>query len=230
MRDRNRMQEFLRFARSSRGLLATTMCFALLTLPASARSDRGAFSVDGGVVFSAARVPAGIGAGDAVNGTFGGAGLGVRYALSNNVEIGMSGAWFEAERFYNDNTTIVTPNGIFSGQLQSSVQRMQAGLGVHFVTGFVWRLRVGAELGWSRVVFRRLDLVDVAGESRSRSFGLALGDRTVDSIVIAPMAGVEWMVSDHVSLVITPWLELPVNGGLAAVTVPITLRYSWYML
>jgi hypothetical protein len=230
MRDRTRMQKCPHFARSSRGRLATAMCCALLTVPTSARSDRGAFSVDGGVVLSAARVPAGIGIGAAVVGTFGGAGLGVRYALSNNVEVSMSGAWFETERFYNDNTTIMTPNGIFSGQLQSSVQRMQAGLGVHCVTGFVWRLRVGAELGWSRVVFRRLDLVDVAGQSRSRSFGLALGDRSVDGIVIAPMAGVEWMVSDHVSLAITPRLELPVNGGVAAVTVPITLGYSWYML
>jgi hypothetical protein len=125
---------------------------------------------------------------------------------------------------------IMTPNGIFSGQLQSSVQRMGAGLGAHYVTGFVWRLRIGAELGWSRVAFKRMDLVDVASQSRSRSFGLALGERTMDSIVIAPTAGIEWMVSDHVSLAITPRLELPVNGGLTAVMVPVTFGYSWYML
>ncbi len=72
----------------------------------------------------------------------------------------------------------------------------------------------------------RLDLVDTA-PSVLRSFGLGLGSRSMDHLVVVGLAGVEWAVSDHnVSFAVTPRVEFPFGGGLMAMTVPLTIAYS----
>jgi hypothetical protein len=142
-----------------------------------------------------------------------------------------SAVWFQAAPFYNDNTSITTSDGVFVGQAQSRVGRLGGTVGAYYVTGLVWRLRLGAEVGWSRVVFESIDLVDVSDPGAPRSFGLGLGDRTVDGIVVAPEAGLEWMVSDHLSFAITPRIDLLLGEPtMTAFTVPITVSWSWYGL
>jgi hypothetical protein len=205
---------------------------ALLTIamPQAAFADRGALSLDAGAVVSAARVPPGAGSGDPVFGSLAGATVGGRYALRNYFEVSANAVWLQAVPFYNDSTTITTPNGVFVGQAQARVGRIGATVGAHYVTGLVCRVRVGAEVGWSRVLFERMDLVDVRNPSSPRSFGLALGERALDSVIVAPTAGLEWMVSDHLSFAITPRVEFTLDTGLASVAVPLTVAYSWYTL
>jgi len=201
----------------------------MIAMPVAALGDRGAFSVDGGGVLSAARVPPGVGNGDSVFGSVAGVTLGARYAFRNDLEVSANGVWFQEEPFYNDNTSVTTPDGVFVGQAQNRVGRLGATIGAHYVTGLVWRLRVGAEVGWSRLVFRHLHLVDVSDPTSPRSFGLRLGDRTVDGIVVAPVAGVEWIATDHLSFAITPRIYFLLGEPtMTAFTVPITVSWSWY--
>ena len=201
----------------------------MIAMPVAALGDRGAFSVDGGAVLSAARVPPGVGNGDSVFGSVAGVTLGARYAFRNDLEVSANGVWFQEAPFYNDNTSVTTPDGVFVGQAQNRVGRLGATIGAHYVTGLVWRLRVGAEVGWSRLVFRHLDLVDVSDPTSPRSFGLRLGDRTVDGIVVAPVAGVEWIATDHLSFAITPRIDFLLGEPtMTAFTVPITVSWSWY--
>jgi hypothetical protein len=197
--------------------------------PLSALADRGALSLEAGGVLAGVRKEPAVGAGDSVTGSVAGATIGARYALSNSVEVTGTVDWFAAAPFYNDNTVIVTGNGTFRGQLQSRVSRYSAKLGAQYVRGLTWRIRVGAEVGWTRLMSERLDLVDVT-PAVPRSFGLGLGSRSMDHLVVVGLAGVEWAVSDHVSFAVTPRVEFPFGGGLMAMTVPLTVAYSWYTL
>jgi hypothetical protein len=49
-------------------------------------------------------------------------------------------------------------------------------------------------------------------------------------VVLAPVVGLEWMASDHLSLAIAPRMEFTFDAGLTSITVPLTVAYSWYML
>lgn len=198
-------------------------------LPLVALADRGALSVEAGGVLAGVRAEPAVGTGDAVTGTVAGVTIGTRYALSNRVEVLGTVDWFAAAPFYNDNTAITTGNGTFRGQLQGRLSRYSAKLGAQYVHGLTWRVRVGGEIGWTRVITERLDLVDLT-PAVPRSFGLGLGARREDHLVVTGLAGVEWAVSDHVSFAITPRVEFPFGGGLMAMTVPLTVSYSWYML
>ena len=205
---------------------------AAVALPSVTLADRGALSLEGGGILSAARVAPGVGAGESVFGTLGGAILGARYALTNNVEVGVSGTWFNVAGFNNDDTTVSrSGSGSFTGQLQSQVNRIGAGLNVQYVTGLVFRLRVGGELGWSRISYRKIDLINVATDPPTSFGDIGARTRTLDGIVVAPMAGIEWAVTDRLSFAITPRIEFLLGEpSMTAFTIPITASYSWYGL
>ena len=207
------------------------ICTALLALtaPLGALADRGALSLEAGGVLAGVRAEPAVGVGNAVTGTVAGATLGVRYALTNRVEVTGTVDWFAPAPFYNDDTVITTGNGSFRGQLQGRLGRYSAKLGAQYVRGLTWRVRIGGEIGWTRATAERLDLADVT-PTPPRSFGLALGSRQTDHLVVTGLAGVEWAVSDHVSFAITPRVEFPFGGGLMAMTVPVAVAYAWYML
>jgi hypothetical protein len=200
-----------------------------LAVPALTLADRGALSLEGGGLLATVRTDPALGAGDAVTGTVAGATLATRYALTNHFEAVATADWFATAPFYNNDTVIVTGNGTFRGQLQSRVSGYSVKLGAQYVHGLTWRMRLGGEIGWARVNAQHLDLVDVT-PAVPRSFGLGLGSRSTDHLVISGLAGVEWAVSDHVSFAVTPRVEFPFGGGLMAITVPLTVSYSWYML
>lgn len=220
----------LQHTAASRALLkGAVLCGLLLAPPTQTLADRGAFSVEGGALFSASRIPPGLGQGDAQSGTLGGGTIGVRYALRNNLEITASGTWFQPAPFYNDNTTIVHNGSSFTGQFQSRVGRMSAGLGGDYVLGTVWRLHAGGELGWSSVTFDRMDLIDLSDPANPRSFALGLGSRSVNGAFLAPRLGLEWTATDRLSFAITPRIELLFgHPQMTIVTIPITASYSWY--
>jgi hypothetical protein len=214
-----------------RSLRFALVLVGVLAAPLFARADRGAFSVEGGALLSAARVPPGIGTGDSVFGTLGGGILGVRYAPRNNLEVVASGLWFNEAPFHNDDTTYITANSVYSGQLQSRVSRIGATVGAHYVTGLVWRLRAGIEAGWSRLAFTSLKLVDFSDPQNPRISGPPLRDRTVDGILIAPVVGLEWMATDRLSFAIMPRIDVLLGEPqMTALSIPITVSWSWYGL
>ncbi len=196
--------------------------------PLGALADRGAFSLEAGGVLAGVRAPPAVGTGDSVAGTLAGVTIGARYALSNSFEVIGTIDWFAPSWFYNDNTVIVTGSGTFTGQLQSRLNWFSAKVGAQYVHGHTWRVRLGAQVGWTRLMWQQLDLVDLTPPPRS--FGLDLGSRSVEHLVVAGLAGVEWEISDHVSIAVTPRVEFPLGSGLAAITVPLTVAYSWYIL
>jgi hypothetical protein len=208
--------------------LATLLALAA---PICALGDRGAFSLDAGGVIAGVRMEPAVGVGDSVTGTVAGVTIGARYAISNHLEVTATLDWFAEAPFYNDNTALTTSNGGFAGQLQSRFGAYSAKVGAHYVTGLVWRFRAGAEVGWLHRSFTRMDLVDVSRPGAPRSLGLGLGSRDFDDVVVSPMVGIEWLVSDRVSLAVTPRAEIVLESpGALWVSVPLVMSYSWYGL
>jgi hypothetical protein len=103
-------------------------------------------------------------------------------------------------------------------------------VGIRLVQGYVWRLHVGVDAGWIRTSFARRDLIDGSVPGNEHSFGLGLRDRVSDTLVVAPVAGVEWQLADHWSISVMPRLELLVGvpTNLAAV-LPVTVGRSWFL-
>ena len=210
--------------------LAAVAFFALLG-PVMARADRGALSFEAGPVLSGARIPPGAGAGASVAGTLGGVRLGVRYALRNDMELTARGEWFKAASFFQDGTTVTTPDGVFSGQAQARVGRQGAAVGARWAHGLVWRMTAGLEVGWMRLSYESLDLVDVSTPGTPRTFGLALGSRSRSALTVSSSMGVEWAISDHVTASLSLRLDAaPGQGGLSALTIPVTVGWSFYGL
>jgi hypothetical protein len=194
-----------------------------------ARADRGALIVEVGPVLSGARIPPGAGAGASVAGTLGGVSLGVRHALRNDLELTARGEWFKAASFFQDGTTVTTPDGVFSGQAQARVGRQGAAVGARWVHGLVWRMTAGLEVGWMRLSYESLDLVDVSDPGTPRTYGLALGSPSRSAFVMSPAAGVEWSVTDHMSASIALRLDFaPGRADLSSITVPLTVGWAFY--
>ncbi len=201
----------------------------VVATPFGAQADRGALSLDGGVVVAGVRTGPALGDGDSVTGSVAGLTIGSRYAFTHSLEVSGSVDWYAPAPFYNDDTVITTSNGVFAGQLQSRLGSYSARVGAQYVRGLVWRLRAGAEVGWLHRSFTRIDLIDVSRPGAPRSFGLGLGSRDLDDVVLSPMVGIEWLVRDHVSLAVIPRAEVVLGSpGAVWVSVPLVMSYSWY--
>ena len=208
-------------------LLVAAVAAALLPCPAQA--DRGAFTLDVGGFLAVSSVSPPLGLGSAVAGSSGGGVLGVRYALANELEVSAGGFYEAPATYFHPGTTIVNGDGTFAGTLQSRTSSWGATVGARWVKGYVWRYFLGGELGFSRRAFTRLDLIDVSDATNPHSVGLTLADVSTTALLVAPVAGVEWAVTDHVSLSIAPRLQLYVGSqsGLRFL-VPVMFSYSWY--
>lgn len=203
---------------------------ALLSFPATAVADRGALTLEVGPALTLAGVSPSEGEGSTALARGGGASLGVRYALSNAFELAVTALWEAPADYFHTGVTMGSPSGSVRGTLSERVQRLGALGGVHYVRGYVWRLHLGAEFGWMREAFSRRDLLDVNDPANMHSFGLGLQDRTVDSLVLAPVAGVEWQLTDHWSVSVLPRLEFLLGGSSrVGLLVPVSVGYSWYL-
>jgi len=211
-------------------LLAAIFAVALAGAPAAAGADRGALTLELGPSLSLLSASPSQGAGATTLATGGGGTIGLRYALSNALEVGGFALWETAADYFHSGVELSTATGQVRGTLAERAQRYGALAGVHYVRGFVWRLHLGAELGWTREAFTRRDLLDVSDPSNVHSFGLGLGDRTTDLLVVAPVAGVEWQFADHWSVSVMPRLQVLVGGSSrVGLLVPVTVGYSWYV-
>jgi hypothetical protein len=200
-----------------------------LLVPVVAAADRGALTVEAGGTGVLTRLDPSIGSGSRVDGTLGGAMLGVRYALRSRFEVHASAFWTAPARFVSRPVVVTTAAGTFEGDLRREVSRLGAGIGARYVlAGMVWRVPVGAEVGWLQTTTRKQDLVPRPGGESFVPLGFA--NQRADRLFVAPFAGVEWQVVDHVSLSLLPRLEVPVGGGSPAVVAPLLLGWSWFLM
>lgn len=203
----------------------------LAALPGPALADRGALTLDVGPALAVLGARPSQGTGSTTLATGGGGWLGVRYALSNAVELSAAAHWEAPADYFHTGVEIGTTTGAVRGTLSERVQRMGALAGVHFVRGYAWRFHLGAEVGWTREVFDRRDLLDVSDPGNVHSFGLGLQQRIVNALVLAPVAGVEWQFADHWSVSVLPRVEFMVGASSRiGLVVPIGVGYSWYLL
>jgi hypothetical protein len=200
--------------------VALLAAVALLALsPAVSHADRGAISLDGGGLVSGLKTPPPVGTGDSVLGTTAGAVIGARYALQNSLEIYAQGSWYSPVSYFHDNTQVMSLGTPVTGKLQSKVGRIGAVAGADYVMGYVWRLHLGGQFGWSNVTY----------DNVQHSSGLTFGTKSVDYLVVAPRAGLEWAVTDHFSVTVAPTLELLLgSASVTAFTLPVFVSYSWY--
>src|SRR5689334_17981858 len=111
--------------------------------PAAAAADRGALTLDLGPSLSLLNATPSQGAGSATLATGGGGTLGVRYALSNALEISGLAVWEAAADYFHSGVEITTSTGRPKGTLAERAQRYGALAGVHYVRGYLWRLHLG---------------------------------------------------------------------------------------
>lgn len=209
---------------------ATIAALSLVALPAAATADRGALTLELGPVLSLTRAPPSQGSGATIVATGGGGTIGVRYALSNELELAATAVWERPADYFHSGVEFGTGAGSVRGMLAERAQRYGGLAGLRYVRGYVWRLHLGAEVGWLRETFTRRDLLDVSDAGNVHSFGLGLQDRTTDSLVLAGVAGIEWQVTDHWSVTALPRLLVPVRGTMGVgFVVPISIGYSWYV-
>jgi hypothetical protein len=209
--------------------LASIVVVALGAVPGAAAADRGALTLELGPALTVLGASPSQGSGSTTLATAGGGAIGVRYALSSELELAATGLWEAPADYVHSDVDVGTATGTVRGTFSERVQRYGALAGVRHVRGFVWRLHLGLEVGWSRETFTRRDLLDVSDPGNVHSFGLGLQDRTTDALVLAPVLGVEWQFADHWTVSIMPRLQYVIGGvNRLGLLVPVSVGYSLY--
>jgi hypothetical protein len=170
----------------------------ILLCSAPARADRGALSVDlaTGITALALRPPYAQ-SGDAAWAPALSISFGVRYALTNQLELTLGGFYDLPVHASHAGSSVPTvDSGTFTGTLEYELSRFGVLAGVRYVTGLVLRFSVGGELGWSHRSCSGLQLRD-ATRPGAPDFGLGLPDLALDSLVVQPLLGLEWAFADH---------------------------------
>jgi hypothetical protein len=212
------------------GIRAVIVAAALGLAPTMAAADRGALTLELGPAVSALAASPSQGTGSSVLGTGAGGTAGIRYGISNRFELAATGFWEAPANYFHSGVEMGSATGTVRGTLSERTQRYGALAGVRFVHGYVWRLHLGAELGWAHEGYTRRDLIDVSVPGNEHSFGLGLRDRATDSLVLAPVAGVEWQFTDHWTVSVMPRLQFVVGGvNRLGLLVPVTIGYTWYV-
>jgi hypothetical protein len=210
--------------------LRSAIAVMLALPPALAAGDRGALTLELGPAVTVLGAYPSQGSGSTTLGTGGGGTIRARYALSNELELAVTGFWERPADYFHSGVTIGSGSTAVTGTLTETAQRYGALVGVRFVRGYVWRLHLGADVGWAHETFTRRDLLDVSDPGNAHSYGLSLPDLARDALVLALVAGVEWQVADHWSVSAMPRLETILGGpSRVALTVPVVLGYSWYV-
>jgi hypothetical protein len=214
--------------RGRRWAVLLAACFA----PVVALAERAALTVEGGGAVVGMRLSPSVGSGDAVFGSLGGPELRVRYALTNRLELQAGGFWNAPASFVNTQVRASTGAGPVVGALRRDVGRLGVLAGARFVlAGHMVRFPVGLEAGWVRTSYTKQDLVDRTDPQRPVSYGLRIEAVNSNRLLLAPSAGVEWLVTDHLSISIVPRLEIQVGAASStAIAVPLAIGWSWYLL
>lgn len=205
------------------------LALALASMPGSAAADRGALTLELGPALTVVGAYPSQGSGSTTLGTGGGGTFGARYALANELEVAAAAFWERPADYFHSGVTLGSASGTVTGTLSERAQRYGVLAGVRFVRGYVWRLHLGADVGWAHETFTRRDLLDVSDAANAHSFGLGLRDEATDALVLAPVAGIEWQITDHWTVSAMPRFEIILGGpSRVALTLPLVVGYSWY--
>lgn len=210
-----------------RAILALLLTTAI---PAGARADRGALTLEAGPNLTWwPRMPPAVGSGRGVAGSAGGGQLALRYGLRNDLDLSVSG-FYDAEAPYSHTgVRVEAGGGAFTGTLSSRTTRWGVVVGGRYVSGLVLRFFFGGEVGWAQQRSTRLDLINLSDPANSHSFGLGLASRDQGALILAPLVGVEWQVTDRWSVGFAPRLQVLIgSAGGVAVSLPLSVGYSWF--
>jgi hypothetical protein len=203
---------------------------AVALTPGLAVADRGSLTLEAAPALTVVSSSPSEGNGSSTTGSAAGGLVGVRYGLRNHLEL-TAAAFYEAPAsYFHSGVQLGTANGSFIGTLAERTDRFGGLVGMRFVRGLVWRVHLGVEIGWSHQRYWGRDLVDVSDPANVHSYGLGLRERQTDALVVAPLAGLEWQVTDHWTVAATPRLQLMVGGvNRGALMLPVSVGYSWYV-
>ena len=216
-----------------RSAFASTLLFAatIMLPPAAAVADRGALTLEAGGFGSMSSLPPSVGTGSRVTGTSLGGILGLRYAPTGWLELSVGGFYEAPASYFHAGTVVSNDNGDFAGTLEGRVSSWGLTAGARYVHGLVWRYFLGLEAGFARQTAEQLDLIDVTDPANPRSFGLGLADQTTTALLLVPVAGLEWVASDHITVGLSSRLQLHLGEhSTVELLVPLTFSYSWYVL
>lgn len=206
------------------------LVFALLVYPDVARADRGALTLDlgTGVTAFALRPPY------AESGSTGwsfalSVAFGLRYGLTNQLELTLGGFYDLPTHVTHAGASIPTvDSGTFTGTLEYELSGFGVLAGVRYVTGFIVRVSVSAELGWNHRSSSGLELRDPSRPGVP-DFGLGLHDLALDSLIVQPGVGVEWAFADHwsASLLLRVTALLGPDPAFGA-SGSVVISYEWF--
>jgi hypothetical protein len=195
-------------------------------------ADRGALTVDvaGGGVATAVPAPGAQVAKSTVS-FDASIWLGVRYALSNSLELSASGYFEPPATLFQNDINLETASGFYPGTLRHSFMRFGGQAGARLVFGMAVRFHVGVEVGWCQQLYSKLQHFDVTNPEAAVDYGLSLPDVSRANVVLSPLVGLEWQAGDAWSLSVVPRTQLMVGaGGLSwALILPLQFSWSWYL-
>ncbi len=215
---------------SRRAVLAVGL---VLCVGGAAHADRGGLAVDvgAGVALINVRAPYATGA-PSQSGTSLTTSLGLRYAVTNMLEVGAAFFYQPPTNFTHGNAIVEIPAaaGALPGTLSERTQQLGFLLRARAVKGYAWRVFAEADAGWAQRSFSKVDHFNVSDPSTGpRSYGLALADTSQRALVLAPSAGVEW-TGDRFSIGIAPRVDVLLGSVRTwAVSLPLTISWAWYL-
>jgi len=211
-----------------RALLVSGLALCVGT---AAQAERGAVSVDvgWGVALNNVRAPYARGSPSQVGSSFV-TSLGFRYALTNAFELGAAAFYEPPTTFTHTDAQVSSPGGLLPGTLSERTQQFGLLARARFVHGFIWRFVAGSDVGFAIRTFSNVEHYNVSDPSSGpRSYGLTLADTSQKALLLAPSAGIEW-VGDHFTIGLVPRVEVLLgNTSTWALSLPLTLSWSWYL-
>jgi len=148
--------------------------------------------------------------------------LGLRYAITNEFELTLSGFYGPPITYTHDDVTVVSPAKL-SGNESHSLFRFGVLGGVRYVRGSVWKLVVGLEAGWSHRSYSNF-------QSTGDLATAFLPHFCTDNTVIQPLVGVEWAFADHWSASLIPRFTVLLGpDSTVGFSLMLSISYSWFL-
>jgi hypothetical protein len=208
------------------GQKGTVLFLIALLCATPAHADHGALSVDvaaGGAALSLA-APYAPSGGHTFVVDFE-AMLGLRYAVTNELEFTLAG-YFEPQLGYSEaNVPVTLPPSSkpVSGTVAFSLSQFGVVAGIRYVQGSVWKLVVGLEGGWNHRSYSGIQFAFASGQPNLPSFG-------TDNIVLQPLVGVEFAFADHWSLsLLSRFTVLIGPDATVGASLMLSISYSWFL-
>ncbi len=201
--------------------------FAVVSLGAAgpAFADHGALSLDVSVGAAGLSLPAPFASsGGSILAVNFEAALGLRYAVTNELEFTLAGN-FQPKLSYTSQDIAITPQKSrpISGNETYSLGQFGAVAGIRYVRGAVWKLVLGLEGGWNHRAYSAIQFSYSGTQAALPHFG-------TDNIVLQPLLGVDWAFADHWSASLLPRFTVFIGpDATVGASLMLTISYSWFL-